>query len=242
LADEVVARSEQYHVKNVLKGLITGERLRINPKNMKSFEEKNHVNLVFLSNERVPVIIEMDDRRHQVLWTPEKLGADFYYEVSDEIANGGIEALHYHLKTLDLGDFSEHTKPIMTAAKSNLIDLCKSTTVRFYEAWQVGDIAGIKPMPALSDDVYALYSAWCRTEGVRTAPKNKAIDELVSIPGVKKERKRYWINGLSTPNPRMIIYPKHSPELSPGQSEPAWLGEMVSDFKQGVNEFIKGEL
>jgi hypothetical protein len=40
----------------------------------------------------------------------------------------------------------------------------------------------------------------------------------------------------------MIIYPKHSPELSPGQSEPAWLGEMVSDFKQGVNEFIKGEL
>lgn len=33
IADEVVARSDVYHIKNKLKALITGYSIRINPKN-----------------------------------------------------------------------------------------------------------------------------------------------------------------------------------------------------------------
>src|SRR5690606_38275103 len=36
LADEVVARTEVYHLKNKLKALITGDRIRINPKNVQA--------------------------------------------------------------------------------------------------------------------------------------------------------------------------------------------------------------
>ncbi|MFP3345258.1 DUF5906 domain-containing protein, partial [Halomonas sp. SIMBA_159] len=39
LADEVVARTEVYHLKNKLKALITGDRIRINPKNIQAYEE-----------------------------------------------------------------------------------------------------------------------------------------------------------------------------------------------------------
>ncbi len=47
IADEVVARSDLYHIKNKLKAFITGEWIRINPKNMAAYEERNHVNMVF---------------------------------------------------------------------------------------------------------------------------------------------------------------------------------------------------
>ena len=52
LADEVVARTEVYHLKNKLKALITGDRIRINPKNIQAYEEDNHANLVFLPTRR----------------------------------------------------------------------------------------------------------------------------------------------------------------------------------------------
>ncbi|MEO6519389.1 MAG: DUF5906 domain-containing protein, partial [Pseudoxanthomonas sp.] len=85
IADEVIARSDLYHVKNKLKAFITGDRIRINPKNMAAYEEQNHVNVVFLSNESMPVVLEEDDRRHAVIWTPEKLGVEFYQAVLAEI-------------------------------------------------------------------------------------------------------------------------------------------------------------
>ena len=56
---------------------VMGEQIRINPKNMAAYWEANHVNMVFLSNEAMPVVLEDDDRRHAVIWTPEQLDRDF---------------------------------------------------------------------------------------------------------------------------------------------------------------------
>ena len=147
IADEVVARSDLYHVKNKLKSFITGDWIRINPKNLMAYEERNHVNLVFLSNERMPVVLEEDDRRHAVIWTPEKLTADFYKTVAVEKENGGVAAFHDYLLQVDLGDFNEHTPPPMTTAKQDLIDLSKDTISRFYEDWREGLIGGFNIPP-----------------------------------------------------------------------------------------------
>ncbi|MGZ4954127.1 MAG: DUF5906 domain-containing protein [Methylobacter sp.] len=237
LADEVVARSDLYHIKNKLKGLITGDRIRINPKNMAAYEETNHCNLVFLSNERMPVVIDQDDRRHQVIWTPAKLGPDDYKAIAEEIENGGAAALHHYLLTLDMGDFTPHTKPLMTEAKKDLQDLSKDSIVRFYDDWNTKEITGIPPVPALSEDIYTLYVHWCRREGVRAAPKNKAIDAIAKRPGVRKERKRY-LNGVSmVENPKTIIIPANAEEMSPGNSESGWLGGCINDFKKAVEDY-----
>jgi len=237
LADEVVARSDLYHIKNKLKGLITGDRIRINPKNMAAYEEANHVNLVFLSNERMPVVIDQDDRRHQVIWTPAKLGPDFYKEVAAEVDSGGAEALHYYLVNLPLGDFNPHSKPLMTTAKQDLQDLSKDSIIRFYDEWISKEISGVKPVPALSEDIYTLYTHWCRREGVRAAPKNKAIDAIAKRPGVRKERKRYMTGVSMVENPKTIIMPANSEEMSPGNSETGWLGLCISDFKKSVDSY-----
>ncbi len=78
LADEVMARADMYHIKNRLKGMITGETIRVNPKNVAAHNEKNQMNIVFLSNERMPLVLEDDDRRYCVIWVPPKPDDDFF--------------------------------------------------------------------------------------------------------------------------------------------------------------------
>jgi putative DNA primase/helicase len=240
IADEVVARADLYHIKNKLKSFITSDEIRINPKNMSSYTEQNHVNMVFLSNERMPVVLEEDDRRHGVIWTPVKLDAEFYETVALEVRNGGIEALYHYLMMLDLGNFSEHSKPPMTKAKQDLIHLSKDSTQRFFEDWVTGELGEAIAQPTLSDDIYELYKTWCLLEGVRAAPKFRFIDFLIKRCGVSKERKRYSINMSVTPNPKTFLIPKESVQRNPAQSETMWLGECVKNMKLAIKSFRGG--
>lgn len=177
IADEVVARQELYHVKNKLKSFVTGEWIRINPKNVAAHDEKNHVNLVFLSNESQPLVLEKDDRRYTVIHTPEKLTAEFYQQVRDELNAGGIAALHHYLLNLDLGDFDEHTKPPMTRAKEDLIEVSLDSVQRFVQEWVNGEIfigtdkdngVSLPFVPCLGSHLYRSYKRWCEFCGERS--------------------------------------------------------------------------
>jgi putative DNA primase/helicase len=237
IADEVVARSDLYHIKNKLKSFISGVWVRINPKNMAAHEERNHVNLVFLSNERMPVVIEEDDRRHCVIWTPPKKEAEFYKAVGAEIDAGGIEALHDWLLNIILDDFDEHAKPPMTQAKEELLHLGKDSILRFYDEWIAGDLDGIPNLPALSEDVYELYRYWCGKQGVRQAPMNRAIDALTKRPGMRKDRKWFLINGKKSSSAKAFLFPPGCQEMNPGNSESYWLGDCVNDFRAALGNY-----
>lgn len=240
IADEVVARSDLYHVKNKLKAFITGDWIRINPKNLAAYEERNHVNLVFLSNERMPVVLEEDDRRHAVIWTPEKLSPAFYGEVQAEINAGGIAALHDYLLKLDLGDFRPSTMPPMTRAKSELIGLSLDSTARFYIALMSGDIDGIKARPGLSQDVYDLYRAWCSRMGIaKAAPLPRLMDALARKHNVTCARKRY-LDGHETKGPHGVAILGDEKEAPVGTSESAWLGKHIEAFRFAVRDFKGG--
>lgn len=193
IADEVVARNELFHLKNKLKGVVTGEWIRINPKNVAAHDERNHVNLVFLSNERQPLVLEKDDRRYVVIWTPEKMDSEFYDEVKAEITGGGIAALHHYLLHLDLGDFSEFTPPPFTQSKQDLIDVSLDSVDRFMRDWLGGDVSfGEGPLPlcpAASQDLYAAYRRWCVHEGVgRPREQSAFLGHIIKIKG--------WIRGI----------------------------------------------
>jgi len=193
VADEVVARGEMHHIKNYLKNLITSETIRINPKNLPAYTEKNHINLVFLSNEKQPIVLENDDRRHLVIWTPAKLSEGFYDEVAAEIDAGGIEALHHYLLHLDLGGFKPWTRPPMTRAKAQLIDTNRESVDRFLLDWQAGDIDGLPFCPCGSSDLYTAYMQWARREGVRfPRESNQFAGHIEKLPGwVKGHKDRY---------------------------------------------------
>lgn len=238
LADEVVARTEVYHLKNKLKALITGDRIRINPKNIQAYEEDNHANLVFLSNEAMPVVLEEDDRRHAVIWTPEKLTQEFYEEVMAEIRDGGTPALHDYLLRLDLGDFTNGTNPPMTDAKRELIGLSQDSPQRFLDELYGNDIPGVKPRPALSKEWYELYKVWCGKEGVRPAPNPKFVNALVrkrQIVHPDRARKRYTV-GQTTLGPHgFLMLGTTSPPDD--RSEQTFLGEELVAFRSAFNDY-----
>lgn len=243
IADEVLARSELYHVKNKLKAFITGEWIRINPKNMAAYEEKNHVNMVFLSNEAMPVVLEEDDRRHAVIWTPEKLSREFYASVRSEIEDGGIPALHDYLLHLDLGDFGPATLPPMTDAKRELIDLSLDSPSRFMLAFESGDVEGFPGKhtpkllsPCLSQDLFDLYCEWCRRVGLKALNQPRFANALKRKHGANAERKRYD-SETGVKGPSAISFLKGGHEMPPGRSESEWIGERVGVFKMALKDF-----
>lgn len=243
IADEVVARSDLYHIKNKLKAFITGEWIRINPKNMAAYEERNHVNMVFLSNEAMPVVLEEDDRRHAVIWTPEKLSRDFYAGVQREIESGGVEALHDHLLHLDLGDFNNATLPPMTDAKRELIDLSLDSPSRFMLAFEAGDVEGFPGKhtprllsPMLGQDLYELYCAWCSKVGLKSLNQPRFGNALMRKHGAVVHRKRYEME-IGTKGPSAVTYLPGGHELPPGRSEVEWLGERLQVFKTTLKDF-----
>jgi putative DNA primase/helicase len=222
-----------YHVKNKLKSFITGDYIRINPKNLMAYEERNHVNLVFLSNERMPVVLEEDDRRHAVIWTPEKTTEDFYKSVAEEKANGSVAAFHQFLLDVDLGDFSEHSKPPMTLAKKELIDLSKDTINRFFEEWEAGFIDGFTVMPVLSQDFYELYKIWCGKQGVKPGSQTKMVDMMLKRLFCTKKRARY----LSAKHPQTFIFAENCPDVPLGASESSWLDKCVFEFRELLSNY-----
>ncbi len=237
IADEVIARSDLYHVKNKLKAFITGDRIRINPKNMAAYEEQNHVNVVFLSNESMPVVLEEDDRRHAVIWTPEKLGPEFYQAVMAEIRDGGVAALHDYLLHVDLDGFSNGTLPPTTAAKSELIGLAQDSPVRFFDDLYGNDIPGLTPRPALSMEWFDAYKSWCNRHGVRSAPMPKFINALERKRGVTCARKRYFVEGMQRElGPHTFLMLGNCEPLD-GETEIAFLSQQLVFFRSELNEF-----
>lgn len=211
IADEVIARGEMHHVKNFLKNLITSDTVRINPKNLPAYTERNHINLVFLSNEKQPIVIENDDRRHLVIWTPAPLSLAFYDEVEAEIAAGGIAALHHYLLNLDLGDFKRWTRPPMTRSKAQLIETNRESVDRFLLDWQAGDIEGLPFCPCGSSDLYAAYLQWARREGVRfPRESNQFAGHIEKLPNWLKGHKDRYPDTHNTGRPvrqRFVLPP-----------------------------------
>jgi putative DNA primase/helicase len=101
-----------------------------------------------------------------------------------------------------------------------------------------GELDDVKVQPALSTDVYELYRAWCLKNGFHSTDISKVVAQLVKSCGVEKHRKRY-IEGMKQQQATMLIPPK-SIELPPSESEQAWLGKCVSDFKSAVKGYKSG--
>ena len=239
IADEVVARQELFHIKNKIKALITGDNIRINPKNVSAHDERNHVNIVFLSNEKQPLVLEKDDRRFAVIWTPEKNHENYYADVATEIKSGGVEALHDYLLKLDIGDFNEHSKPPMTRSKQDLIALNLESTDKFIQEWLDGDL-DIPICPCVSEDLYRAYTRFCEVNGVRNRRElNQVLGSIVKMQGFKRERPMLYTdyNCIGIQKQATVVIPPDINSLdkhkkTADQTKSQWLTTCVLDFKE----------
>jgi putative DNA primase/helicase len=214
IADEVVSSTEKYHNKNKLKVMVSGAKIRINPKHVAGHEERNCMNMVFLSNERMPLVLEEDDRRHCVIWVPPKLGKEFYAAVGEEIANGGVEAFYHFLLERDLTGFGPYTEPPMTDAKRDLIVQSSSSEVRFITAWQKLELAGptgdtLPFCPCSGSHLYQAYSQWCEQHGERRRRSQELIGHCHKLHGWRAGKSEStWANLRdSTRKTRKLVVP-----------------------------------
>lgn len=235
IADEVVARAELYHIKNKLKVLITGDTIRINPKNVGAYEERNHVNFCILSNEVMPAILERDDRRHLVVWTPPKMDPAFYERVKIETESGGVAALHHHLLNLPLGDFKPWTLPPMTRSKRELVDASMGSSERFLREWKARDIP-LPLVPCRSEDLFDAYRYWCHRTGGRHPAINVFVAEACKLGKLKSARRRYLLNGVAKQS--MVLAPEDFDEQVAG----AELGEHIQNFAKSVTDWRRDSL
>lgn len=162
LAEEVISNLQQSNVKNRLKGMITGGRIWINKKGIEPREETNHMNMVFLSNHEIPVLIDDDDRRFVIIRIDEKQEQKYYDELAEEISQGGAAGLYDFLLHYDLKDFpGAHAKPPMTEAKMELKSICQSSVQKFLDAWEA-EALPIPFVPCLTHSLYVAYCVYCK--------------------------------------------------------------------------------
>lgn len=185
IANEVISRQELRHHVGRLKNMVTEGVLPIREMFTPIRYETNHANLVFLTNELQALQISPDDRRYLVIRTPAKAPKAFYKEVAAEIAAGGVEAFYQRLLDLDLGDFNEHTEPIMTEAKSDLIEIGLSSTQLFQKHLHDGLLYPLQYRPCQSMDLYEAYQVFCARTGERNPARlNRFSHEFKQMNGV----------------------------------------------------------
>lgn len=178
VGDEVSSRAELVHNKNRLKSLITSETVQINPKGLPRREEKNHINVVFLSNEITPLALDNSDRRYFVAYTPRALHAGFYKEFGKWRENGGVEALYYFLKNYPLGDFTPYTPAPVTVAKRDLIDINRKSPELFWLQWSSNEL-DLPYWSCSCSQAYRAYTKWCQRTGDRFPAKQQVFTRML---------------------------------------------------------------
>ena len=136
VGDEVSSRQELVHNKNRLKALITSTTVQINPKNLPRREERNHINIVFLSNELQPLALDNSDRRYLVIYTPRAREFEFYRKL-EGVERGGRPGglLRTTCCTYPLDGFDPFAPAPLTQAKLDLIDMNRKSPERFWLEW-----------------------------------------------------------------------------------------------------------
>lgn len=235
LFEEVLSRDQKYSHTGTLKHMITGETMRVEKKFISGWEEANHMNSVFLSNELQPFPLEPSDRRFLVVWPETKMPADLKALVLSEIENGGVEAFYSVLKRFSTNGFTTHTEPPITEAKARLIDFGRPAWEVFLMDWQAGaleDSFGVPYMPCLVDQLFGVYRRWCdrRRENVVSQTKFSAF--LSAQDGLTRRRDvRYSLGQVERKGVFLVPkMPREDYRQMEGETDKVWLGRCKSKF------------
>jgi putative DNA primase/helicase len=248
IANEVVTRQEMSHHVGFLKNLITEPVISVRRMYTAAVSEANHMNLVFLSNELQALKIGPRDRRYMVIRTPNPRREEFYAEVGAELSAGGAAALYRYLLDLDLGDFNPHTKPLMTEAKAAMIDIGLFPSQLFWRDLHDG-MLGLPYTPALVEDVYRAYQAWCFRNGHKMPEAlNRFSPNFMSLNGVRRVDKRVpdpgkpgemALAGTSAEAELRVrkVFLMGEPKADPNE-ERQRVVRGVSEFRKSLGEFL----
>lgn len=246
VGDEVSSRQELVHNKNRLKALITSTTVQINPKNLPRREERNHINIVFLSNELQPLALDNSDRRYLVIYTPRAREFEFYRTLKAWREAGGVQAFYHYLLHYRLDDFDPFAPAPHTQAKTDLIDMNRKSPERFWVEWASGEL----DLPYRSCSVgqaYKAYLKYAQRTGDRFPMQKHVFTRMLvriseavapTLDPPKPPVKEWMAAVVDETSARkttrlLLVTPKPD-----GVSDSAWASECVSTFTQALNDYL----
>jgi putative DNA primase/helicase len=248
VGDEVSSRQELVHNKNRLKALITSTSVQINPKNLPRREERNHINIVFLSNELQPLALDNSDRRYLVIYTPRAREFEFYRNLKAWKQAGGLAHFYEYLLTYPLDDFDAFAPAPLTQAKLDLIDMNLKSPERFWLEWAGGEL-DLPYRTCSTAQAYRAYLKYCQRTGDRfPAQRNVFTRMLVRISEARagtldppRQPAREWqarvmdaTTQARTTTRMLLVTPKPEGLIS----DSAWASECVCGFDQALSEYL----
>lgn len=232
--EEVVSRDQRYNQVGKIKHLITGKTVRMESKFINGWEEANHMNAVFLSNEILPWPISDSDRRLLVMWPQETLPPERQQAIGRELANGGVAALYAWLLAVDLGDFNERTRPPHTDARQRLVALSRAGWQTFLHQWRTQELGRGLWGGCLSSDLYSLFLEWCQRNREHAMSQTK-FSLFISSEVEKTARPIPWTDGNSRRFGAFFIPDDPNSSLPPSLTSAA-LGQLVKDWRAKARE------
>jgi putative DNA primase/helicase len=222
--EEVVSRDQRYNQVGKIKHLVTGKTVRMESKFINGWEESNHMNAVFLSNEIMPWPISDSDRRMLVVWPLETLPVARQKAIGQELEQGGVAALYGWLLSVDLGDFNQRTRPPSTDARERLVALSRAGWQTFLHLWKYSELGQGLWGPCLSTDLYSLFLEWCQRNKEHVMSQTKF--SLFINSEVEKTRSIPWTDG-SNRKFGAFFFPVDQDASPPPSLKSAELGVMV---------------
>jgi hypothetical protein len=136
LGDDITGSGNR-RVANVLKTMISRERLEINTKHVAQYFTRDCINYLFTSNSPDAFLLDEDDRRffvHEVVSKP--MADSFYIELTAwrKSERGRQALMHYMMNVVDCSGFIPTARPPMTRAKQEMIEMTRTDL----ESWLTG--------------------------------------------------------------------------------------------------------
>jgi DNA primase catalytic core len=124
-----------------IKAIITDPELQINEKNVKAYFVRNYANCLFYSNESIPVLIEVGDRRFNVVKTGSKMVYKSWFSDPDKFFNELSKELPYFAQYLmNLNYDPVKAKAVINNEnKESLINVAKNRYQEFSERLKAKD-------------------------------------------------------------------------------------------------------
>lgn len=226
--EEVVSRDQRYNQVGKIKHMITGKTVRMESKFINGWEEANHMNSVFLSNEIMPWPISESDRRMLVMWPLETLPPERQKAIARELANGGVAALYGWLLDVELGEFNQRTRPPETEARQRLVELSRTAWQTFFYLWRAGELGRGLWGCCLTSDVYAMFLEWCSHNKENSMSHTKF--SLMFSAKVEKTRAIPWTDGNNRRFAAFFFPSDGDPSLPPSVVA-AELGKNVVEWR-----------
>lgn len=185
-----------------LKALVTSDTIKLNPKNMKSYDVPNLGNIWMTTNEPEPFKTSETDRRGNLITPSARLLNANWTSIYSKINQSTfIKSIGEYLENIDLSNFNPTAFP-ETAVKKEMKALAKSSEKIFFEQWTLPKEEGEESNWINASDLFIQYRNYCSDNNLPHAINTISFcKKIISLIGISFQRRIKEGKNLYAPLP-----------------------------------------